>query len=528
MVPTARALPAAGRAGVRLLVPAPARVAIAVAAGMIITLHALVAGANTTPNAAIGYLCISLAMFACASGFWVRGRSSQGILHLRWSLIAAGAFAASIGYLSSFTQIFLHTPPARLLETICFNTSEVLYLLAVVLFFGSVSRAIVIVDSVQALLFMVLRFNLIYSRAGIDHFRINHLVVGQFVALFLFLVSLVGCLGAASRAELYFLRTLSWFFGLRLIGFFLANQVSFTWLGYEHCSLWDVPGVALWIGFAVYLLWTSPAADAVAARSARHAPSLLVRSLMPSFLALVNLMLCLFTLRIAFAPAAAAITISLVCYVIRTVLLQTAAMKDKAILQRRNEQLAGLAVLDPLTGIGNRRSLAEAYARMQARSGADCLSLLLIDVDSFKQANDRHGHLHGDRVLIALARQLELVAAGIAGSHCARLGGDEFAVLLPGISAEQASSVAEKLRRAFEAQSFDSASGTASLSIGVASLEEARNLPLEALIALADQALYRAKLLGRNRVEAHPAQELGTGTFSTASRPRTRLEGIGW
>jgi diguanylate cyclase (GGDEF)-like protein len=475
--------------------------------------------------AAIGYLCLTLVMFGCAAAFRVRAQSAKGILRLRWMLISAAALAASLGYFPAFTQYFvLHASPARQFMTVCFNTSEILYLLAAVMFFASVSRWIVLVDAVQALLFMGMRFNLIYSPVGTDHFRVNHLLVGQFVALFLFLVALVACLGAASRAELGFLRTLSWFFGLRLVAFFLANQVSFTWLGYDHCSLWDVPGQALLSGFAVYLLVTSRSEMPATAEIPRHAPSLMVRSLMPSFLALVNLMLGLFLLRIAFAPGAAAITVSLVCYVMRTVLLQTESIKDKEALQSRNEQLAGLAVRDPLTGIANRRSLADVYSQLQASSGMECLSLMLIDVDSFKQANDRHGHLHGDQVLIALARQLESVAAGVASSHCARLGGDEFALLLPGLSGGDASFVAEELRTAFAAQRFEAANGTASLSIGVASLDQARDLPLESLISAADKALYRAKLLGRNRVEAHAARDLGTVAFPSGLRPRTRLE----
>jgi diguanylate cyclase (GGDEF)-like protein len=317
---------------------------------------------------------------------------------------------------------------------------------------------------------------------------------------------------------------LSWYFGVRLVAFFLANQVSFTWLGYDHCSLWDVPGQALMSGFAVFLLVTSRSETSAATDIARPAPSLMVRSLMPSFLALVNLMLGLFLLRIAFAPAAAAITVSLVCYVMRTVLLQTEAIKDKAALQSRNEQLVGLAIRDPLTGIANRRSLADVYGQVQSSSGGECLSLLLIDVDSFKQANDRHGHLHGDQVLIALARQLERAAAGVEGGHCARLGGDEFALLLPAVNVDDASALAEELRTAFAGQRFEAANGTASLSIGVASLEEARGLPLETLIHLADKALYRAKLLGRNRVEAEAARDQDTGAVASAPRPRARLE----
>jgi len=68
--------------------------------------HAAVAGANTVPAAGIGYLCLTLVMFGCASAFWTRARSAQGTLYIRWSFISAAALAASIGYFPSCTQGF--------------------------------------------------------------------------------------------------------------------------------------------------------------------------------------------------------------------------------------------------------------------------------------------------------------------------------------------------------------------------------------------------------------------------------------
>ncbi|HEX4039660.1 MAG TPA: GGDEF domain-containing protein [Acidobacteriaceae bacterium] len=500
------------------------------AAVAVCCVHAGVAGANTVRAASIGYLCFTLVMAGCAWAFQTRARLAQGALRIRWSLIAAAALAASAGYAPSFTQGILHVEPARLLQTACFNASEALYMMAAVLFFAGVARSIVLIDMLQALLFAVLRFCLAYSPASHDHFTIHHLIVGQFVALFLFLVALVACLGASSRAELAFLRTLSWFFGLRLISFFLSDQVSYSWLGYSNCSRWDVPGFALLAGFALYLLYTGRRTRSEATHTAPlPPPSVMVRSLMPSFLALVNLMLGLFLLQISATLAAVAISVSLVCYVVRTVLLQAQAMHDKALLQSRNEHLEGLAVRDPLTGIGNRRSLAGVYNRLQSLDGGKSLSLLLMDIDSFKQANDRHGHLHGDKVLIVLARKLESLAGAVGGSHCARLGGDEFALLLPGVTPQQASALAEKLRFLFSAQVCEVENGRVSLSVGIASLQAARDLPLETLVTCADEALYRAKRLGRNRVEVQPPGEpalaaITAGEESGASAASRTLE----
>ncbi|HEY2470771.1 MAG TPA: GGDEF domain-containing protein [Terracidiphilus sp.] len=480
----------------------------AMGAVVICGVHAAVAGANTIPASGMGYLCIALVFLGCSIAFWTRARAAEGSLFIRWSMVSAAALAASIGYFPSFTQAVFDTPPARQLQTACFNASEALYMLAVVFFFAGVSRYIVIVDALQALLFVVLRFNLMYSPVTRDHFTTNHLLVGQVMALCLFLVTLVGCFGAASNVELRFLRTLACFFGFRLVAYFLANQVSYSWMHYENCSLWDVPGQVLLAGFAVYLIYTRDNAEDFSVSS--PCPSMSVRNLMPSFLALVNLMLALFLLPISFPMAAGAIMISVICYVARTALFQAEAEQQKARLESRNEHLEELAVQDPLTGIGNRRSLANVYGKLQSAGGGEQLSILLMDIDYFKQANDRHGHLHGDQVLVTLARKLDRLAVAVKGSHCARFGGDEFALLLVGISPENAAALAEELRARFSARAVAPDGQAVSLSIGIASLKTANDLPLETLIDWADKALYRAKMLGRNRVEVERSHADGT------------------
>ena len=482
------------------------------------SIHAAVAPANNPRAAAIGYLCLSLALFGCAMAFRARARSSHGTLRIRWFLVGGGALASALGFAPSFAEVFLGTGPARLLQTPLFNSSEAFFLLAIVLFSAGVGRPIVIVDMLQAALFVVLRFNLVYSPATRDHFTLNHLLISQLMALFLFLAAVVACLGAASRAELNLLRLLAWFFGLRLVAYFAADQVSYVWFRHIQCSLWDVLGTVFLSGFALYLLYTNhPAAVEIETTEPLRPPSVIVRSLMPSFLALVNLMLALFVLRVSVPLAAVAITLSLVCYVLRTVLLQAQTVREKSLLETRNQHLEGLAVRDPLTGIGNRRSLAGAYNRLCDIAGGDCLSIFLMDIDYFKQVNDCHGHLHGDKVLIGLAKELEKLGANVAGSHCSRLGGDEFALLLPGASHQQAFALAEELRLRFSARAFKAADGTVTLSIGVASLLQARDLPLESIVSYADDALYRAKLLGRDRVEIQPVWEPGMAAANPAA-----------
>jgi diguanylate cyclase (GGDEF)-like protein len=488
----------------------PVVLVVATLASVVIcSTHAVVAGADTVHAAGIGYLSLSVVLFGCALALWTRARSTQPSMYIRWCFISAGAFAAAVGYLPSALQALFNTPAARPFQIASFNASEALYMLAAVLFCSGAARSIVIADVFQALLFTILRFNLIYSPVTRDHFSVYHLVIGQIVAFFLFLIAIVACLGAASRAEMKLLLTLSTFLGLRFVSYFLANQVCYTWLHHVNCGLWDVPGPALLAGFALYLLYTEHAHKAEARESAPlRPPSVIVRNLMPSFLTFVNLLLGLLVLRISLALAASAISLSLVCYVLRTVLLQAQAVEEKALLESRNEQLEGLATRDPLTGIGNRRSLAGVYAKLQNAASPVSVSILLMDIDRFKQANDCHGHPHGDKILVHLAKKLEDVSSSIPGSHCARFGGDEFALLLLDVSPLKATALAEQLRSVFSDHAFRPDTAPVSLSMGIASLHSAHELPLEQLISRADRALYRAKVLGRNRVEVLPLDEL--------------------
>lgn len=488
------------------------------AAILICSAHAAIAGADTVQASGFGYLVISLVFFGCAGALWTRARSAQPTLYARWAFISAGALSAALAYLPSFANATFHTLPARQFQTAGFNASEALFMLAAVLFCSGAARSIVIADVFQALLFTILRFNLIYSPVTRDHFNVFHLAVSQIVAFFLFLVAIVACLGAASRAEMKLLKTLSCFLGLRFISFFLANQVCYTWLHHKNCGLFDVPGPALLAGFALYLLYTGNSTDAQVLESAPfRPPSVTVRNLMPSFLTFVNLMLGLLVLRISLPLAASAVSLSLVCYVARTALLQAQAHKEKTSLESRNEQLEGLATRDPLTGIGNRRSLAGVYSKLQVSAEHENIALLLMDIDYFKEANDCHGHLHGDKLLVVLAKSLAEISSTVADSHCARFGGDEFALLLVDVTTQQASELADKLRASFFGNRFQAGNGKVSLSIGVASLQSASDLPLEQFILHADRALYRAKLLGRNRVETQPRCEFGTASDDPAS-----------
>ena len=173
-------------------------------------------------------------------------------------------------------------------------------------------------------------------------------------------------------------------------------------------------------------------------------------------------------------------------------------------LGRQADRLAALSETDPLTGLANRRALKRHLAdefRRAVRYGSP-LSLLLIDVDRLKQVNDEQGHAAGDRLLRTVSRA---VADGLRQSDIgARWGGDEFAIVAPNTSADAACHAAERLlARVIDASRKDH-DPPATVSIGISTYEpdNPRHVEIDALVAAADQALYRAKERGRNRAQA--------------------------
>ncbi|HWR95436.1 MAG TPA: GGDEF domain-containing protein, partial [Arenimonas sp.] len=161
------------------------------------------------------------------------------------------------------------------------------------------------------------------------------------------------------------------------------------------------------------------------------------------------------------------------------------------------------ALTDPLTGLGNRRALTNALRRFLGRDGVErrAVGVLLLDLDYFKQINDRHGHLAGDAVLREVADRL--IRAVPEQAIIGRWGGEEFILLFERITLDEARTVAERVRAglADPPVRFESASIPITASIGVACNFGLDTHDIDTLLAAADTALYHAKHMGRNRVE---------------------------
>lgn len=181
------------------------------------------------------------------------------------------------------------------------------------------------------------------------------------------------------------------------------------------------------------------------------------------------------------------------------------AVQDSAVryLQAVIDGLCELSLRDPLTGLSNRRyflSVLERTIETVARSGESAL-LLMLDIDHFKQVNDRYGHLAGDQVLKAVSEALSSCLRPM--DTVARYGGEEFAVVIPNCPSNYGMIVAERLRETVEALSIPVAPGQSlevTISVGGAFAPEWVRSTAALWIERADLQLYRAKTEGRNRV----------------------------
>jgi diguanylate cyclase (GGDEF)-like protein len=176
-------------------------------------------------------------------------------------------------------------------------------------------------------------------------------------------------------------------------------------------------------------------------------------------------------------------------------------------LEDANLRLQDFSRRDGLTGVHNRRHFDDVALQVcrQAREQIHPLALLMVDVDHFKEINDRHGHVVGDDCLRAMAQLLDRRVREVGGT-LARYGGEEFAVVLPGFDLERSQELAERLRREIEGHELRIEGKLVELTVSIGLYAVPPGYPCSAaeLIRHADSALYDAKRGGRNRVEVAP------------------------
>lgn len=176
-------------------------------------------------------------------------------------------------------------------------------------------------------------------------------------------------------------------------------------------------------------------------------------------------------------------------------------------LKKYREYFHNLSLIDPLTRLLNRRAMIERIESEQRRSARSQsgFSLLLADIDYFKQVNDHYGHNCGDAVLKGVSSTLKDRIRG--GDQAGRWGGEEFLLLLPDTRSDGAAVLAESLRSAVESLSFQCEESTLNVTMTFGVMECTAGDGIDDCIRKADEALYRGKAGGRNRCVAYEAEE---------------------
>ncbi len=231
----------------------------------------------------------------------------------------------------------------------------------------------------------------------------------------------------------------------------------------------------------------------------------LVRGGSPLFMSLALTLLGIGVSGSHFYIGNAGVLIGIIGYGLRNAVVHGKLLETEERLMTAKQELEVQASRDGLTGIPNRRMFDQTLSRewrASARTGSS-LAVLMIDLDFFKGLNDAYGHQKGDECLVVIANAIHGMLPR-AGDFVGRYGGEEFAVILPGTATTGALAVAERLRSVVVQLAIPNSSSHydyVTVSIGVAAGDAASTPDLSDLLRASDEALYRAKRAGRNRVE---------------------------
>jgi diguanylate cyclase (GGDEF)-like protein len=447
-----------------------------------------------------------------AAAFAVRRCTIEGFaLNQGWILAALSLLLWTLGMFFSFRQDILlrngnEAPGDSMLMYILFGV-PISYATAVV---GVYSRSYLQkgIDAVLAIalgyLYFVLMFSWITVQGSPD-VNSTQMIVLMFDVenAFLVITTLIRFFAADMLRQRHFFGTLAGLTVLYAITAFYYNHhvamdVSPN-IGSAYDAVVDVP-------FLAFALMTLREPSRIP-KSINPPPRLVrfVRIGSPLLLSLAVLTIALLLLRTRFTLGVAGILVAVLGYGLRSILSQVRQIEMEDELRSDRTALAELALRDGLTGVGNRRSFEETIEKewRVALRTQQSISLLLVDIDFFKQYNDRYGHLAGDTCIRDIAAALHASLQRPA-DMVARYGGEEFAVILPGTSASGAREVATrlcKLVRQLNIAHDGSPHGRATVSVGFSTVTPSEGVLPNELIAATDRALYEAKNNGRNRVE---------------------------
>ena len=447
-----------------------------------------------------------LALAACCRCAWL---GAPGVARTGWALLAAAMLLWAIGMgLSAWQDLSGQVASST---TYFSDFAYFMYGAPILLAISSIgeqhpSRTLQWLDGAQILLAAYLAYIAIFNLSPFDQREAAAIPIELLVVTYNVENLVLACCASlrllAHRAD-----------GEQ--GRFYLLLTAFLWCYgvcagiYNYLTLHDTTGADLlptlpFLLLAVLAGLTAPG-PAPAARP-RQKMTLMIDNFSPIFFTASLLGLGFVIMREHFYLAAAALFVALAVHALRSATLQSRYMQSESELRAALDQLEKLSLTDGLTGIANRRCFDQTLQlewQRNSRHGTQ-VALLIIDIDFFKSINDELGHPYGDACLIKIAAALHS-ALPRASDLVARYGGEEFAAILPVTGQPGALAVAQKMQEAIAAAAVSHAPTrggklTASIGLALSTAGGSGHAP-EQLLAAADQALYRAKHNGRNRIE---------------------------
>jgi diguanylate cyclase (GGDEF)-like protein len=470
--------------------------------------HGLVAVLVPPRLAPFSTLCIVIAELAALWACLQTSRTAASPEGVLWLLTAFSillhATAMSMDMLTEVMGVTKSSPIPGL-QVLFSSLYSVPLLLTVSIQFDPLAlRPIQIINSCLSIATGVLFCVLVFSVAsvhGSDQPTAIVFIILMFDSLdfFLAVAATIRALGAEGRQERRFYCTASIFLWVNAVLPAIHNRILI-----KHDFVW----LDLFISAPYLLLLALIFADlprCIQNPQRSRKVIRVVRSGSPIFLSLGLLLLGISVSRIHFYIGASAILLAIIGYGAVNVYTVSGGIKTEETLLAAKRTLETLVDIDGLTGIANRRTF-DRRIDLECRAAsqnAQPVSLLMIDVDLFKQVNDAIGHPLGDEYLVKIAQAL-MSALPRSNDLVTRYGGEEFAVLLPATTSLGPAAVAKRLHRAIadlHLHHAASPSSIISISIGGSNSDDSASPSPTGLIRAADQALYRAKELGRDCTE---------------------------
>jgi diguanylate cyclase (GGDEF)-like protein len=466
---------------------------------------ALLLPERLTPISTLG---IVLAQVAAISACLYTARHASYPWRTLWWLLAFASALSAAGMTADFRAEVMGTTGmdvAPRLQMLLSTLNGVCFLLTVSMQFDPRTlRAVRIINACLSLAMGATFYVLVFSVAAVH--GANHAADPLFMSylfdamdVFIAIAATIRALGAAEMQERRFFYIISIFMWINTVFPAIHNHILI-----KHDFVWLDLFISAPYLLLVVLIAQIRSADLCFAKPSSRVARW-VRSGSPIFLSFGLLLAGMLVFRTQLYVGATAILMAIIGYGALNVLTQSRGIEAEESLVAAKKHLEGLVGVDSLTGIANRRTfdqMIDADCRAAKRSGLE-ISLLMIDVDFFKQFNDTNGHLAGDECLVQIARALQGTLPR-TNDLVARYGGEEFAVLLPTTGESGASAVARKLHDAVAKLRLPhSASplGFVTISIGVSSCDSSIAPSPKRLAHTADLALYKAKASGRNRTE---------------------------